>query len=105
MGTRDGVASLRILAPAVMLAAIPRLAFAQGATGAGSAIGPLGWLFLFFALAGGAVGFILLRRLQQARLALAQAETERDLLRSREAALSMARIRWRSGGGFEAEDN
>jgi PAS domain-containing protein len=67
-------------------------------------MGPLGWLFVLFALAGAAVAIILLRRLQRVRAALARAEAERDQLRGREAALSLGRIRWRSGG-FDVEDN
>ncbi len=105
MGNRGGVASLRILAPVAVLAAIPRLALAQAAPEGGPAVGPVGWIFVFFALAGAAVSFILLRRLQQARADLARSQAERDNLRAREAALSFGRIHWRAGGGFEVGEN
>ena len=105
MRTRGGVANLRILAPVIVLAAVPRAAFAQASLDTGPAMGPLGWLFVFFALAGAALAIILLRRLQAMRAALVQIEAERDRLSAREAALSLGRIRWRGDGGLEVEDN
>jgi signal transduction histidine kinase len=88
-----------------MLAAVPRGALAQAAPGAGPALGPIGWVFVGFAVAGAAVAFLLLRRLQQARADLARAEAERDQLRAREAALALGRIHWRAGGAFAVGEN
>jgi signal transduction histidine kinase len=97
------------LAPVAVLAAAPHAAFAQTAGQTigqpGPAMGSLGWVFVFFALAGVAVSVILLRRLQGARADLARTEAERDHLRARAAALSLGRIHWRAGGAFEVGEN
>ena len=103
MGIRGGVAGLRIVAPVAVLAAVPRAAFAQ-TSGDAAPVGSVGWLFLLFALAGAAVAFILLRRLQKARADLARAEAERNDLRARELALPLGRICWRTGGAFAANE-
>jgi signal transduction histidine kinase len=110
MGIRGGVASLRIVAPVAVLAAMPSVAFAQAAGEAvpamePAAMGPLGWLFLLFALAGAAVATVLLRRLQKARADLARVTAERDGLQAREAALALPRIRWRSGGALAVDES
>ena len=64
----------------------------------------MGWLFLLFALAAVAVAIVLLRRLQKARADLARTEADRAGLQAREAALPLARIRWRSGGSFTLDE-
>jgi signal transduction histidine kinase len=101
---RGGFAGLRIVAPVAVLAAAGRGAFAQTPGVAAPAVGVVGWLFLLFALAAVAVAIILLRRLQRARADLTRTEAECSGLRAREAALPIARIRWRAGGAFEIED-
>jgi signal transduction histidine kinase len=101
---RGGFASLRIVAPVAVLAAASHGAFAQAPGGTPPAVGVVGWLFLLFALAAVAVAVVLLRRLQQARADLARTEAERNGLRAREAALPIARVRWRAGSAFELED-
>ena len=51
-----------------------------------------------------AVAIVLLRRLQKARADLARTEADRAGLQAREAALPLARIRWRSGGSFTLDE-
>jgi signal transduction histidine kinase len=106
MGTRGGVASLRIVGPVAVLAGIPHVALAQAATETPApAMGPLGWLFVLFALAGAAGAVVLLRRLQRARAELARVAAERDELQARAAALAVARIRWRAGAAFVTDED
>jgi PAS domain-containing protein len=88
-----------------VLAAVPHAAFAQAAGENMPLVGSAGWLFLLFALAAVVVAFVLLRRLQKAHADLVRTEADRDRLQAREAALSLGRIRWRTGGGFEVEEN
>jgi signal transduction histidine kinase len=104
MGIRGGVALLRILTAAAVLAAASLRASAQSVGQAAPAGGSLGWLFLLFALAAVVVAVVLLRRLQKVRADLAETKAERETLRGREAALPFGRIRWRSGRAFETED-
>jgi signal transduction histidine kinase len=109
MGIRGGVANLRILAPVAVLAALPSVALAQTvqqtAESSASAMGPLGWLFVLFALGGAAVAVVLLRRLQKARADLVRVRAERDGLQAREAALALSRIRWQAGGTLAVEES
>ncbi|MDQ7248960.1 PAS-domain containing protein [Dongia sedimenti] len=92
------------MAPVAVLAALSRAAAAQAPGDAPAAVGAVGWLFLLFALAALAVAIVLLRRLQKVRADLTRTEAERAGLQAREAALPLARIRWRSGGTFALEE-
>ena len=106
MGSRGGIPIIRTLsaAPVLVSTATGALAEASPDAAPGTAIGPLGWIFLLIALVALAAAAWAFRKQRKAQSELAAATRRLDAARETEQAAPIGRIHWSRGEAYAADE-